>query len=230
MKIAVIIPAYNEEKSIGKVIKDIPKDLVNEIVVVNNNSTDTTAGVAAAEGATVLFEEYRGYGAACLKGIAYLKEKDCDVIVFIDGDYSDYPGEMSQLIKPIINDDVDMVIGSRTLGNREKGALPIQSRLGSIIAGFLINLFWGVKYTDLGPFRAIKKDKLLALNMTDIWYGWTVEMQIKAAKKSYSFTEVPVSYRKRIGKSKITGTVKGSVMAGFIIMKTIFTELFRKQI
>lgn len=228
MKIAVIIPAYNEEQSIGKVIDDIPKDLVNEIVVVNNKSTDATAGVAAAHGATVLFEKYQGYGAACLKGIAYLKEKDYDVIIFIDGDYSDYPNEISDLIKPIINDDVDMVIGSRTLGKREKGALPIQSRLGSILAGFLINLFWGVKYTDLGPFRAIKKDKLLALNMTDTWYGWTVEMQIKAAKRSYSITEVPVSYRKRIGKSKITGTIKGSVMASIIILKTIFTELFRK--
>lgn len=228
MKIAVIIPAYNEEQSIGKVIDDIPKDLVNEIVVVNNNSTDATAGVAAAQGATVLFEEYQGYGAACLKGIAYLKEKDYDVIVFIDGDYSDYPNEISDLIKPIINDDVDFVIGSRTLGKWENGALPIQSRVGSIIAGLLINLFWGVKYTDLGPFRAIKKDKLLALNMTDIWYGWTVEMQIKAAKKSYSIAEIPVSYRKRIGKSKVTGTIKGSVMAGTIILKTIFTELFRK--
>lgn len=228
MKIAVIIPAYNEELSIGKVIDDIPKDLVNEIVVVNNNSTDATAGVAAAQGATVLFEEYQGYGAACLKGIAYLKEKDYDVIVFIDGDYSDYPNEISDLIKPIVNDDVDFVIGSRTLGKRENGALPIQSRVGSIIAGFLINLFWGVKYTDLGPFRAIKKDKLFALNMTDNWYGWTVEMQIKAAKKSYSISEIPVSYRKRIGKSKVTGTIKGSVMAGTIIMKTIFTELFRK--
>ena len=228
MKIAVIIPAYNEEQSIGKVIDDIPKDLVNEIVVVNNKSTDATAGVAAAHGATVLFEKYQGYGAACLKGIAYLKEKDYDVIIFIDGDYSDYPNEISGLIKPIINDDVDMVIGSRTLGKREKGALPIQSRLGSILAGFLINLFWGVKYTDLGPFRAIKKDKLLALNMTDTWYGWTVEMQIKAAKRSYSITEVPVSYRKRIGKSKITGTIKGSAMASIIILKTIFTELFRK--
>jgi glycosyltransferase involved in cell wall biosynthesis len=228
MKIAVIIPAYNEEQSIGKVLNDIPKDLVNEIVVVNNNSTDATAGVAAAEGSTVLFEEYRGYGAACLKGIAYLKEKDYDIIIFLDGDYSDYPNEISELIKPIINDDVDMVIGSRTLGKREKGALPFQSRLGSIIAGFLINFFWSIKYTDLGPFRAIKKDKLLSLNMTDIWYGWTVEMQIKAAKKSYSITEVPVSYRKRTGKSKITGTIKGSVMAGLIILKTIFTELFRK--
>ena len=202
--------------------------IYKKIVVVNNKSKDATAGVAAAHGATVLFEKYQGYGAACLKGIAYLKEKDYDVIIFIDGDYSDYPNEISGLIKPIINDDVDMVIGSRTLGKREKGALPIQSRLGSILAGFLINLFWGVKYTDLGPFRAIKKDKLLALNMTDTWYGWTVEMQIKAAKRSYSITEVPVSYRKRIGKSKITGTIKGSAMASIIILKTIFTELFRK--
>ena len=228
MKIAVIIPAYNEERSIGKVIRDIPNDLVDEIIVVNNKSTDFTAGVASAEGATVLLEEYQGYGAACLKGIDYLKAKEIDIIVFIDGDYSDHPKEISELIKPIINDGVDMVIGSRTLGNREKGALPIQSRMGSIFAGFLINLFWGFKYTDLGPFRAIRKDKLIALNMSDLWYGWTVEMQIKAAKKAYSIKEVPVSYRKRIGKSKVTGTFKGTVMASIIIIKTIFVELFKK--
>jgi len=228
MKVVVIIPAYNEESSIGKVINEIPKDLVGEIVVVNNNSTDSTAGVASAEGATVLLEEYLGYGAACLKGIDYLKDKDFDIIIFLDGDYSDYPGEISELIKPIINDNIDMVIGSRTLGKSEKGALPIQSRLGSIIAGFLINFFWGVKYTDLGPFRAIKKDKLLALNMSDKWYGWTVEMQIKAAKKSYAIKEVPVSYRKRIGKSKVTGTIKGTFLASLIILKTIFAELFKK--
>ncbi len=228
MKIAVIIPAYNEEQSIGKVINDIPEDLVEEVIVVNNNSTDSTAGVAAAAGATVLVEEYQGYGAACLKGIDYLKDKVFDIIVFLDGDYSDYPHEISNIIKPIIEDKFDMVIGSRVLGNSEKGALPIQSKLGSIIAGVLINLFWGFKYTDLGPFRAIKKDKLIELNMADIWYGWTVEMQIKAVKKSYKIKEVPVSYRKRIGKSKVTGTIKGTIMASIIIIKTIFAELFKK--
>ncbi len=229
IKIAVIIPAYNEDRSIGKVIKDIPKDLADEIIVVNNNSTDTTAGVASAEGATVLLEENQGYGAACLKGIDYLKDKDFDIVVFLDGDYSDYPNEISILVQPIIKDNVDLVIGSRVLGVKEKGSLPIQSRFGSIVAGFLINLFWGYKYTDLGPFRAVKKNKLLALNMTDLWYGWTVEMQIKAVKKAYSIREVPVSYRKRIGKSKITGTVKGTVLASIIIIKTIFAEFFRND-
>lgn len=228
MNIAVIIPAYNEERSIGKVIDEIPKDLINEIVVVNNNSNDLTAGVAASRGATVLFESFQGYGAACLKGIEYLKSKDVEIIVFLDGDYSDYPSEMTKVIEPIINNNYDFVIGSRVLGKREKGALPIQSRFGSIIAGVLIKLFWGVKYTDLGPFRAIKKEKLLELNMTDIWYGWTVEMQIKAAKKPLKIKEIPVSYRKRIGKSKVTGTIKGAVLAGVIIFKTIFSELFKK--
>jgi len=228
MNIAVIIPAYNEEKSIGKVINEIPNDLINEIVVVNNNSNDLTAGVAASKGATVLFESFQGYGAACLKGIEYLKSKDVELIVFLDGDYSDYPSEIRMVTEPIINDNFDIVIGSRVLGKKEKGSLPIQSRMGSIIAGLLINLFWGVKYTDLGPFRAIKKEKLLELNMTDIWYGWTVEMQIKAAKKSFKIKEVPVSYRKRIGKSKVTGTIKGTVLASIIILKTIFSELFKK--
>ncbi|PIW70550.1 MAG: UDP-glucose--dolichyl-phosphate glucosyltransferase [Ignavibacteriales bacterium CG12_big_fil_rev_8_21_14_0_65_30_8] len=228
MNIAVIIPAYNEEKSIGKVINEIPNDLINEIVVVNNNSNDLTAGVAASKGATVLFESFQGYGAACLKGIEYLRNKEVEIIVFIDGDYSDYPSEMNKVIEPIINDNYDMVIGSRVLGKKEKGALTIQSRFGSIIAGLLIKLFWGVKYTDLGPFRAIKKEKLLELNMTDIWYGWTVEMQIRAAKKSFKIKEVPVSYRKRIGKSKVTGTIKGTILASIIILKTIFSELFKK--
>lgn len=228
MNTAVIIPAYNEEKSIEKVIDEVPQNLVDEIIVVNNNSNDLTAGVAASKGATVLFESFQGYGAACLKGIEYLKNKDVEIIVFLDGDYSDYPSELSKLTGPIINEDFDLVIGSRVLGKREKGALPIQSRLGSIIAGILINLFWGVKYTDLGPFRAIKKEKLLELNMSDVWYGWTVEMQIKAAKKSYKIKEVPVSYRKRIGKSKVTGTIKGTVMASLIILKTIFAELIKK--
>ena len=228
MKTAVIIPAFNEEQSISKVIDEIPKQLVEEIIVVNNNSTDRTGSIAEQAGATVLFESFKGYGASCLKGIEYIKSKPVDVVVFLDGDFSDYPGEMEKLLAPIINDDYDFVLGSRVLGKREKGALPVQSRIGSIIAGFLIQLFWGVKFTDLGPFRAIKFEKLVSLGMKDKWFGWTVEMQIKAAKKYLKILEVPVSYRKRIGKSKVTGTVKGSVMAGVIILKTIFAELFKK--
>jgi len=221
MEISVIIPAYNEEQSIGIVVKEIPS-IVNEIVVVNNNSTDKTAEAAEAAGATVLFEEYQGYGAACLKGIEYLKTKNPDIVVFIDGDFSDYPEELEMLIEPIIKENYDFVLGSRVLGIREKGALPFQSRIGSIVAGFLMNIFWKIKYTDLGPFRAIKFDKLLRLEMEDKWYGWTIEMQIKAAYKKYKIKELPVKYRKRIGKSKVTGTLKGTVMASIIIIGTIF--------
>ena len=221
MKISVIIPAYNEEQSIGIVVKEIPP-IVNEIVVVNNNSDDKTAEAAELAGATVLFEEYQGYGAACLKGIEYLKTKNPDIVVFIDGDFSDYPEELEMLIEPIIKENYDFVLGSRILGVREKGALPFQSRIGSIVAGFLMNIFWKIKYTDLGPFRAIKFDKLLRLEMEDKWYGWTIEMQIKAAYKKYKIKELPVKYRKRIGKSKVTGTLKGTVMASIIIISTIF--------
>jgi glycosyltransferase involved in cell wall biosynthesis len=226
MKIAVIIPVHNEEQSIGKVLKDIPV-VVDEIIVVNNCSTDKTVAIAENTGAIVLHENILGYGAACLKGIEYLKNKDFHIVVFLDGDYSDYPEELELLIGPIVKDDYDFVLGSRVSGNREKGALLPQSRIGSLIAGFLINLFWKTKYTDLGPFRAIKFDKLLDLKMKDKWFGWTVEMQIKAAKQKYKILEVPVRYRKRIGKSKVTGTVKGSFLASIIIMKTIFVQLFK---
>lgn len=229
IKTAVIIPAYNEEQSISKVINDIPKNIVDEVIVVNNNSTDNTVNAAQTAGATVLTETFQGYGAACLTGIDYCKEKDFDIIVFLDGDYSDYPEEIDQLIKPIIDENYDFVIGSRVLGEREKGALPFQSQIGSIIAGVLINFFWKVKYTDLGPFRAIKFNKLLDLEMNDKWYGWTVEMQIKAAQKKYKIKEVPVKYRKRIGKSKVTGTLKGTVMASVIILSTIFKYAFKRK-
>ena len=229
MNSVVIIPAYNEEKSIAKVIGDIPKDVVSEVIVVNNNSNDNTESIALNAGAKVLFEKQKGYGAACLKGIDYLKEHTPDIVVFLDGDYSDYPEEIIDLINPIKYDDYDFVLGSRVIGEREKGALPVQSRIGSVIAGNLISLFWKVKYTDLGPLRAIKYNKLLELEMQDTWFGWTVEMQIRAAKKHYKILEIPVRYRKRIGKSKVTGTLKGTVMASVIIMKTIFSELFKKN-
>jgi len=229
MNTVVIIPAYNEVESIAKVIGEIPQNLASEIIVVDNNSNDGTADAARNAGATVLFEQRKGYGAACIKGIEYLNNLIPDVVVFLDGDYSDYPEEMRELIEPISEKDFDLVLGSRVIGKREKGSLPIQSRLGSMIAGFLIKLFWKVKYTDLGPFRAIKYSKLLQLDMKDKWFGWTVEMQIKAAKRNFKIVEVPVSYRKRIGKSKVTGTVKGTIMASIIIMKTIFTELFNNK-
>jgi glycosyltransferase involved in cell wall biosynthesis len=229
MNTAVIIPAYNEELSIGRVVSSISRDIINEVIVVNNNSIDNTVKNAKDAGATVLMETLQGYGASCLKGIEYLKDKYIDIIIFMDGDYSDYAEELPLLIDPIREENYDFVIGSRILGKREKGALPLQSRIGSIISGFLIKLFWGFKYTDLGPFRAIKFDKLLQLNMKDKWFGWTVEMQIKALKNKLRVKEVPVSYRKRIGNSKVSGTVKGSLMASIIILKTIFSEYFDKQ-
>ena len=229
MKTAAIIPAYNEEKSIGKVINSLDQELISEIVVVNNNSTDSTAQVAQSAGATILFESFQGYGAACLKGIDYCNSKGYEVILFIDGDYSDYPEEAEKLLSPIFDGDYDFVLGSRRLGQREKGALPIQSQVGSIIAGVLINLFWKFKYTDLGPFRAIRTSSLNEMKMNDKWYGWTVEMQIKAAISKVRTLEVPVSYRKRIGKSKVTGTIKGTVMASVIILGTIFKYALRKS-
>ena len=223
-RILVIIPAFNEEQSIGKVINNIPKELVSEVVVINNNSTDGTSANAASAGATVINEVRRGYGYACLRGIQYAKDKKDrpDIIVFLDGDYSDYPEEMRALVRPIIKDDLDMVIGSRTTGNSEKGALLPQQVFGNWLAITLIRLLYGMKFTDLGPFRAIKFDKLLQLNMTDTTYGWTVEMQVKAAKEKFKCAEVPVSYRKRIGVSKIAGTLSGSIKAGYKILWTIF--------
>ena len=228
-KILVIIPAYNEEESIGKVINDIPKELVSEVVVVNNNSTDGTPANAASAGATVINEVRMGYGYACLKGISYAKNKSenerPDIIVFLDGDYSDYPEEIRELIRPMVEDNIDIVIGSRTLGNAEKGALLPQQIFGNAIATTLIKWLYGVEFTDLGPFRAIKFDKLLQLNMADTTYGWTVEMQVKAAKEKFKCAEVPVSYRKRIGVSKIAGTISGSIKAGYKILWTIFRLL-----
>ena len=226
MQIAVIIPAFNEEKSIGKVVNAIPKDLVQTIIVVNNNSTDDTINVANSAGAIVLTENRKGYGWACLKGIDYLKNQSPDIVVFLDGDFSDYPEEIIYLIEPILNQNMDMVIGSRVLGKREKGSLLPQQRFGNWLATKLIRLFYGAKFTDLGPFRAIRYDKLIALNMADKTYGWTIEMQIKAAKKKYHFCEVPVRYRKRIGVSKVSGTIKGTLLAGIKIIFAVFKYRF----
>ncbi len=223
-KIVVIIPAYNEENSIAKVIKDIPAGLVDEVIVVNNNSNDDTDTNARNAGATVLHEERPGYGFACLKGIEYANklQPSPDIVIFIDADYSDHPEEMPLLLQPIINDEMDMVIGSRKLGKKEKGSMTVQQEVGNLIATKLLKLLYGIHYTDLGPFRAIQYDKLLQINMQDTTYGWTVEMQLKAAKLKMKITEVPVSYRKRIGVSKISGTVKGAVLAGYKIITTIF--------
>lgn len=224
MKTGIIIPAHNEEQSIGLVIQAVPKENVSYILVINNGSTDGTRAAAEKAGAIVLDEPVMGYGRACLTGMEYIRQHPVDIVVFLDGDYSDYPAELTQLTAPIINREADFVLGSRVMGNREQGSLPVQSIIGSVIAGNLIQWFWGFRYTDLGPFRAIRTDALFALEMEDRWFGWTVEMQIRALKKGLRVREIPVSYRKRIGKSKVTGTIKGSIMAGIIILKTIGRE------
>jgi glycosyltransferase involved in cell wall biosynthesis len=228
-RIHVIIPAYNEEKSIAHVLSAIPVGLVQEVIVVNNNSSDNTAHVARTAGATVLDEPSPGYGNACLKGIAYAAAKpeaqQPDILVFLDGDYSDYPGEMPSLLEPILQGRADLVIGSRALGEREGGSMMPQQIFGNWLATTLLRWLYGVRYTDLGPFRAIRFETLQQLGMRDRNYGWTVEMQAKAAKQKVRYAEVPVSYRKRIGVSKITGTLKGSVLAGYKIILTIFRHL-----
>lgn len=225
--IDVIIPAYNEEKSIPLVLGDIPNSLVREVLVCNNASKDRTAEVAEKAGATVLLQTQKGYGSACLKGIEYLQNKAIkpDIVVFLDGDYSDHPQEMASLIRPILEEDMDMVIGSRALGDMEDGSMTPQQVFGNWLATNLIRLFYKYDFTDLGPFRAIKYDKLMELQMEDPDFGWTVEMQVKAAKMKFRCTEVPVSYRRRIGISKISGTIKGTILAGHKILWTIFKLL-----
>ena len=225
--VKVIIPAFNEENGVGNVIRDIPAGLVDEVVVVNNASTDETERVASEAGATVLREKVKGYGRACLKGMDYIAKSvdKADIIVFIDADYSDYPGEMDDLVQPILQGEADLVIGSRALGNLEKGAMTPQQVFGNWLATRLLKWLYGIKFTDLGPFRAIKYERLVDLNMEDKTYGWTVEMQLKAAKNGLRCVEVPVTYRKRIGFSKISGTVKGTIMAGYKITWTIFKYL-----
>ena len=226
--IKVIIPAYNEENSIVKVLNEIP-NIVSEVIVVDNNSTDTTSANAKNAGATVLFEEKKGYGYACLKGLEYVKGLDIkpDIIVFLDGDYSDYPEELLKIINPIIVDTIDFVIGARVAALRENGSMTPQQVFGNWLACFLMKLFFNSKFTDLGPFRAIKYDKLLELSMQDKTYGWTVEMQLKAIKKGFSYIEIPVRYKNRIGVSKVSGTVNGTIMAGIKIIGWIFKYAFK---
>lgn len=227
--IDVIIPAYNEESSIGLVLRDIPAHLVREVLVCNNASTDQTAAVAERAGAKVLFQEQKGYGSACLKGIEYLKDKpeteQPEIVVFLDGDYSDHPEEMPHLVAPILEKDYDLVIGSRALGDLQRGAMMPQQIFGNWLATNLIRLFYRYEFTDLGPFRAIKFNKLMDLQMQDPDFGWTVEMQVKAAKMRLRCKEVPVSYRRRVGVSKVSGTLRGTLLAGHKILWTIFKLL-----
>jgi glycosyltransferase involved in cell wall biosynthesis len=220
----VIIPAFNEEKAIQNVLEEIPQNLVREVVVVDNNSKDNTFERAKKAGATVLSEKRQGYGWACLKGIEYLagKKPNPDIVVFLDGDHSDFPEELPDIIQPILNGKAVLVIGSRALGARERGSMTPQQRFGNWLATRLMRILYGARFTDLGPFRAIRFEHLLSLNMMDKTYGWTVEMQLKAIRQKLAYTEVPVRYRKRIGFSKVSGTLKGSVLAGIRILTLIF--------
>jgi len=227
-KIKVIIPAFNEADSITHVVNEIP-DIVNEIIVVNNNSTDATVENARKAGATVLTENQKGYGYACLCGMNYVAQQSekPDILVFIDGDYSDYPKDLTKVVQPILKDNIDFVIGSRVKELRELGSMTPQQVFGNWLATTLMKLLFKATFTDLGPFRAIKYDQLLALEMEDKTYGWTVEMQLKALKNKLSYTEVPVRYKKRIGFSKVSGTVKGSIFAGIKILSWIFKYSFK---
>ncbi|MDP5094029.1 MAG: glycosyltransferase family 2 protein [Polaribacter sp.] len=226
--IKLIIPAFNEENSIAKVINDVPK-IVDEIIVIDNNSTDETANNAKKAGATVLKEVKKGYGFACLKGIDYIANQTDKptIVVFLDGDYSDYPEQLTDIVQPIIEENIDFVIGARVKELREHGAMTPQQIFGNWLATNLMRVFFGAKFTDLGPFRAIKYEKLVALNMTDKTYGWTVEMQLKVLKQKMSYLEIPVKYRNRIGTSKVSGTVKGSIFAGVKILSWIFKYSFK---
>lgn len=219
----VLIPAFNEEKSIVHVIHDIPS-FVRNIVVVNNNSTDNTKQVAQKAGAIVLDEPIMGYGRACLTGMRFLESlaQEPEILVFLDGDYSDYPEQMHELIQPIVEKDIDFVLGSRAKGKREFGSMTLPQVFGNWLSTSLMRWRFGTSYSDLGPFRAIKWQKLKALNMIDQNYGWTIEMQIKAVKQGLTYMEVPVDYRKRIGVSKVSGTVKGVFGAGYKILWTIW--------
>lgn len=222
--IDVVIPALNEELSIGQVLADVPWQVVRRVVVGDNGSTDRTAEVARDGGAVVVSEPQRGYGAACLAALAEIRRDPPDIVVFLDGDYSDHPEELDAVVAPIVDEGFDLVIGSRTRGDREQGALLPQALFGNWLACLLISQLYGVHFTDLGPFRAITWAGLEKLAMADRDFGWTVEMQVKAAKRALSCTEVPVSYRVRTGVSKVTGTLRGTVLAGAKILLTIFRE------
>ena len=220
----VIIPALDEDQSIGDVVRAIRDPRVGEIVVVDNGSRDRTAAEAHAAGATVLVEQFRGYGSACRRGLAYVAAQPPYVVAFVDADGADDPSHLGAILDPIFEERADLVIGSRVLGEAEPGSLSLPQRFGNRLAVFLIRYLYGVRYTDLGPFRAVRYDGLVRLRMTDRTYGWTVEMQVKAAKCGLRAHEVPVTYRRRIGRSKISGTVRGVVGAGTKILWTIARE------
>jgi len=226
MRIAAVIPALNEEESIGQVVAAVPRDLVVEVIVVDNGSTDRTAAVASIAGARVVTEPQRGYGAACKAGLDAAFQ--ADILVFLDGDASDQPGELTILVDPVTRGEADLVIGSRLLGRREAGAMPPHAVFGNWLTSLLVRLLYGVCVTDIGSFRAIRRADLVALDMRERTYGWPIEMIVKAAKRGYRIHEVPVTHRKRIGKSKVAGTLMGSLKAGYFILFTTFRYAFRQ--
>ena len=231
MKISVVIPAFNEEKSIPYVLNDIP-NFVNLIIVCDNSSTDKTSEIAKNMGAKVVFEEKKGYGNACLKAISYLRnlKDEPEIVVFIDGDYSDDPKQMKKIVDPIFYEGYDLVLGARTKSLRYKNSMTAHQIFGNWLACFLMRIFFNSRFKDLGPFRAITWDKLMQLDMRDKSFGWTIEMQIKALIKNYKYKEIGVKYKKRIGKSKISGTLVGSILAGKKILYLIFKYYLKKKI
>lgn len=227
-RIDVVIPAFNEEASLPLVLSAIPRPPVDRIVVVDNNSTDRTSLVAGEGGAIAIPESRPGYGSACLRGLAYLRaNQPPDIVVFLDGDYSDHPEELPEVVAPILRDQAELVIGSRALGEREPGALLPQQRAGNFLACMMIRLLYGHRYTDLGPFRAVRWSALEALGMHDPDFGWTAEMQVKALRHGLRVIEVPVRYRRRVGVSKIAGTIKGTILAGYKIITTVLRYSIR---
>lgn len=226
MRIAVIIPALDEEAAIGEVVREVPRNLATEIVVVDNGSIDRTVEVARAAGARVIHEPMRGYGAACLAGA--MAAQDVDILVFLDGDRSDDPAEMPVVLRPILDNKADLVVGSRTTGLTEEGALTSHQRFGNRLVTGMVRLLYGLTLTDIGPFRAIQAPVFRDLGMEHKTYGWPVEMVVKAAKKGYRVVNVPVSCRKRIGRSKVAGTVKGSVLAGYHLLSTTMRYAWRR--
>lgn len=226
MKVSVVIPTYNEEKAIGEVVRGVPEKMVREIIVVDNGSTDGTAKQAALAGARVVRETRRGYGSACLAGAG--AAGDTDVIVFLDGDRSDNPAQLEAIVGPVIHNQADLVIGSRIGGILDKGSMPLHGRMGNRLIVFLLRVLYGIKITDLGSFRAIKAQSLFGLNMEQMTYGWPVEMVVKSARRGLRIQSVPIHYRKRIGESKVTGTLKGTLLATyymfFVPLKYLFTK------
>lgn len=221
-QVKVVIPALNEERSLPLVLAELPTALVDEVIVVDNGSADRTGELAERLGATVVLEPRRGYGSACLAGLAHLWSAPPEVVVFLDADFSDSPAEIAELVAPILEDRADFVLGSRTLGKAEPGAIPPQARWGNVLATTLMYWLFGFRYTDMGPFRAIRASSLKKLGMCDPNYGWNMEMQVKAIQQGLRILEVPVSYKRRVGISKISGTVRGTLAAGYKILYTLF--------